>query len=237
MKQSKHLILCCPLLLLPSIFPSIRVFSNESVLCIRSPKYWSFSFSISPSNEYLGLISFRTDRLDLLPVQEALKSLLQHRRSKASVLPGAYKLCSSTTVCTAKLLQLCLTVCDSWIVACQAPPFMGFSRQEYWSGLLYPLQGIFSTQGLNPYLLGLLHWQACSLPLMPPGKPSRATDNLQKGLVPTHAWGWGISQLRHVNSCLLPVDLVPCLGIEPGLPALGAWSFSHWTMREVPLEV
>ena len=187
MKQSNHRIICCPLLLLPSIFPSIRVFSNESVFYIRSPKYWSFSFSISPSNEYLGLISFRTDWLDLLPVQEALKSLLQHRRSKASILPGAYKLCSSTTVCTAKLLQLCLTLCDSWSVACQAPPFMGFSRQEYWSGLLYPLQGIFSTQGLNPYLLGLLHWQACSLPLMPPGKPSRATDNLQKGLVPTHA--------------------------------------------------
>ena len=75
-----------PLLLLPSIFPSIRIFSNESVLRIRWPKQWSFSFSISPSNEYLGLISFRMDWLDLLAVQETLKSLLQHRNSKASIL-------------------------------------------------------------------------------------------------------------------------------------------------------
>ena len=78
--------LCRPLLLLPSIFPSIRVFSNESVICIRWPKYWSFSFSISLSNEYSGLISFRTDWLDLLAVQGSLKSLLQHHSSKASVL-------------------------------------------------------------------------------------------------------------------------------------------------------
>ena len=81
---SNHL-LCCPLLLLPSIFPSIRVFSNESVPCIRWPKYWSFSFSISPSNEYSGLIFFRIDWLDILAVQGTLKSLLQHS-SKASVL-------------------------------------------------------------------------------------------------------------------------------------------------------
>ena len=83
---SNHLILCLPLLLLPSIFPSIRGFSNESVLCIRWPKYWSCSFSISPSNEYLGLISFRMDWLDLLAVQGTLKSLLQHHSSKASIL-------------------------------------------------------------------------------------------------------------------------------------------------------
>jgi len=81
-----HLIFCCPLLLLPSIFPSIRVFSNESVLRIRWAKYWSFSFSISPSNEYSGLISFRMDWLDLLEVQGTLKSLLQHHSSEASVL-------------------------------------------------------------------------------------------------------------------------------------------------------
>ena len=81
---SNHLILCCPLHLPPSIFPSIRVFSNESVLCIRWLKYWSFS--ISPSNEYSGLISFRTDLLDLLAVQRTFKSLLQHHSSKASVL-------------------------------------------------------------------------------------------------------------------------------------------------------
>ena len=83
---SNYLILCCPLLLLPSIFPSIRIFSNESVLCIKWPKYWSFSFSISPSNEYSGLISFRMDWLDLLAVQRTLKSLLQHHSSKASIL-------------------------------------------------------------------------------------------------------------------------------------------------------
>ena len=81
-----HLILCHPLLLLPSIFPSIRVFSNESALRIRSQKYWNFSFSISPSNEYPGLISFRMDWLDLLAVQGTLKSLLQHHSSKASIL-------------------------------------------------------------------------------------------------------------------------------------------------------
>ena len=83
---SNHLILCCPLLLLPSIFPSIRVFSDESVLPNRWPKYWSFSFSISPSNEYSGLISFRIEWLDLLAVQGTLKSLLQHLSSKASIL-------------------------------------------------------------------------------------------------------------------------------------------------------
>ena len=89
---SNHLILCCPLLLLPSIFPSIRVFSKESVLYIRWPKYWSFSFSISLSNEYSGLISFRIDWLDLLAVQGTLKSLLQHHSSKASILPtGSFR--------------------------------------------------------------------------------------------------------------------------------------------------
>ena len=84
--SSNHLILCHPLLLLPSIFPSIRVFSNESALHIRWPKYWSFSFNISPSNEHPGLICFRMDWLDLLAVQGTLKSLLQHHNSKASIL-------------------------------------------------------------------------------------------------------------------------------------------------------
>ena len=81
-----HLIHCCPLLLPPSIFPSIRIFSNESALCIRWPNYWSFSFSINPSNEHSGLISFRMDWLDLLAFQGTLKSLLQHHSSKASIL-------------------------------------------------------------------------------------------------------------------------------------------------------
>ena len=83
---SNHLILCHPHLLLPSIFPSIRVFSNESALHIRWPKYWSFSFTVSPSNEYSGLVSFRKDWLDLFAVQGTLKSLLQHHSSKASLL-------------------------------------------------------------------------------------------------------------------------------------------------------
>ena len=83
---SNHLMLCHPLLLLPSMFPNIGVFSNESALCIRWPKYWSFSFNTSPSNEYSGLIFFRMDRLDLLAVQGTLKSLLQQHSSKASIL-------------------------------------------------------------------------------------------------------------------------------------------------------
>ena len=86
---SSHLILCQPLLLLPPIPPSIRVFSNESTLCMRWPKYWSFSLSISPSNEHPGLISFRMDWLDLLAVQGTLKSLLQHHSSKASILQSS----------------------------------------------------------------------------------------------------------------------------------------------------
>ena len=98
---SNHLILCHPLILLPSIFPSIRVLSNESVLCIRWPKFWSFSFSSSPSNEYSGLISFRMDQFDLLAVQGTLKSLLQHHNSKASIL-----WCSAFFM--VQLLHLCM---------------------------------------------------------------------------------------------------------------------------------
>ena len=95
---SNHLILCCPLLLLPSIFPSIRVFSNESVLCIRWPKYWSFSFSISPSSEHQGLISFRMDWLDLLEVQGTLKSLLQQTLQFKSINSLALSLLHSPTL-------------------------------------------------------------------------------------------------------------------------------------------
>ena len=90
---SNHLLLCCPLLLPPSILPSIRVFSNESVLHIRWPKYWSFSFNISPSNEHPGMISFRMDWLDLFGIQGTLKSLLQHHSSKASILRHSAFLC------------------------------------------------------------------------------------------------------------------------------------------------
>ena len=95
---SNHLILCHPLLLLPSVFPSIRVFSHESALHIRWPKYWSFSFSISPSNEYSVLISFRMDWLDLLAVQGTLKSLLQHHSSKTSVIGTQLSLQSNSHI-------------------------------------------------------------------------------------------------------------------------------------------
>ena len=97
---SNHLIFCHPLLLPPSIFPSIRVFSNESALCMRWPKYWSFSFNISLSNEYSGLISLRMDWLDLLAVQGTLKSLLQHHSLKASILQCSAFLCESSPTLT-----------------------------------------------------------------------------------------------------------------------------------------
>ena len=120
---SSHLILCHPLLLLPSILPSIRLFYNASALCIRWPKYWSFSFSISPSNEHPGPISFRMDWLDLLAVQGTLKSLLQHHNLKASILRRSAfftvqlshpymttgKTIALTAAAAAKLLQSCLT--------------------------------------------------------------------------------------------------------------------------------
>ena len=129
-----------PLLIPPSIFPSITVFSNESILHIRWPKYWSFSFSISPSNEYSGLISFRVDWLDLLAVQGTLKSLLQHHSSKASILwcsvffivqlSHPYTLLSHFSC-----VRLCVT---PQMAAHQAPPSLGSSRQEHWSGLPFP---------------------------------------------------------------------------------------------------
>ena len=128
-----HLILCCPLLLLPSIFPSIRVFFNESLLRIRQPKYWSFSFSISPSNEYSGLISFRIDWLDPLAVQGTLKmSLLQHHSSKASVLRHSaffivqlshpYMTTGKTIALTrqtfvGKVMSLLFNMLSRWVVA------------------------------------------------------------------------------------------------------------------------
>ena len=126
---SNHIILCHPLLLLPSIFPSIRVFSNELVLHIRGPKYWSFSFSISPSNEYSGLISFRMDWLDLPAVQGTIESLLQHHNSKASILRRSvfltvqlshtYKTTGKTIPLTrwtfvGKVMSLLLICCLGW---------------------------------------------------------------------------------------------------------------------------
>ena len=107
---SNHLILCRPLLLPPSIFPSIRVFSNESVLRIRWPKYWSFSFNIRPSSEYSGLISLRMDWLDLLAIQGTLKSLLQHHSSKASILCSAFFIIQLSHPCMTTRKTIALTI-------------------------------------------------------------------------------------------------------------------------------
>ncbi|CAI9167874.1 unnamed protein product [Rangifer tarandus platyrhynchus] len=143
--SSKHLILCHPLLLLPSIFPSIRVFSNQSVLLIRWPKCWSFSFSISPSNEFSGLTSFRIDQLDLLAGQGTLKSLIQHHTSKASFLwcsaffmvqlSHPYMTTGPHSESESEIAQSCPTLCNP--VDCRSPgsSIHGFPRQEYWSGL------------------------------------------------------------------------------------------------------
>ena len=149
---SNHLILCRPLLLVPSIFPSIRVFFNNSALRIRWPKYWSFSFSISPSNEYSGLISFRMDWLDLLAAQ--VEHVLHY-------------------VC-AKTLHHVWSFATLWTIAHLALS-MGFSRQESWSGVPFPTPAIFPTKGSNLRLLHLLHWQVGSLPLSPPGEPVNIT--------------------------------------------------------------
>ena len=120
---SNHLILCHPLLLLPSVFPSIRVFSNESVLHIRWPKYWSFSFNISPSSEHSRLISFRMDWLDLLAVQGTLKSHLQHHNSEQSYTIFVFLI----LICCCSVAELCLTLCDP--MDCISP---GFPDLHYW---------------------------------------------------------------------------------------------------------
>ena len=122
---SNHLILCCPLFLLPSIFSSIRVFSSESALHIRWPKYWSFSCSISVSNEYSGLISFKTDWFDLLAVQGTLKSLLQHHSSKASILWHSVK-----------IEYLALNIC--WIKLFQEKPIVRSWQVSLW----FPIWGL-----------------------------------------------------------------------------------------------
>ena len=145
---SSHLILGRPLLLLPPIPPSIRVFSNESTLLMRWPEYWSFSFSIIPSKEIPRLISFRMDWLDLLAVQGTLKSLLQHHRSKASILWHS----AFFTVQLSHRVQLFVT---PWTVAHQTPLWDSPGKN---SGACCHalLQGLFLTQGLNPCLLWLL---------------------------------------------------------------------------------
>ena len=184
---SNHLILCHPFLFLPSIFPSINVFSNESAFRMRWPKYWSFSFSISPSNEHPGLICFRIDWLDLLAVQGTLKSLLQHHSSKASILrcSGSFKVqlshpymnTSKTVALTRRTFvhfPVCMhaksPLCDP--TDCSLP---GASVHRYFPGQNTGvgchalLQGIFPTQGSNPGLLCVLPWQAARFYLAPPG--------------------------------------------------------------------
>ena len=149
---SSHLILCRPLLFFPSVFPSIRVFSNESALGIRWPKCWSFRFSISTSSDYSGLISFRIDWFDLLADQGILKSLLQHHSSKASILRRS----------------------AFFMVQLSHPPVsMEFSRQEYWGELSFPSPGDLPNPGIKPRSLAL---QADSLPSEPPGKSPKSQD-------------------------------------------------------------
>ena len=155
---SSHLILHHPLLLLPSIFPSIRVFTNELAFCIRWPKYWSFSFSISLSNEQSGLISFRMDLLDLLAVHGTLKSLLQHHSSKASILPcSAFFIVqlSHPYMCLCLDAQSCPTFCNPMNYSLPGSSVHGASPGKNTGVICHALlQGIFPIQGWNP---GLLH--------------------------------------------------------------------------------
>ena len=152
---SNHLIFSHPLLLPPSIFPSIRVFSNESILCIRWPKYWSFNFNISPSNEHAGLISFRMDWLDLLAVHETLKSLLQHHSSKSSIL-------RRSAFFTVQLSHPYMTTRKTiavarWILTRLVIAFLPWSKHPLISWLQSHLQWFWS-----------LRWQNLSLfPLFP----------------------------------------------------------------------
>ena len=190
---SSRLILCHPLLLLPSIFPSIRVFSNESGLCIRWPKYWSFNVNISPSNEHQGLIPFRMDWLDLLAGQGTLKSLLQYHSSKASILRhSAFFIVqfSHPYVTTGKTIALTRQTFvgkvkvkvklhsrvqlfeTPWTVAHQAPLSIAFSRQKYWSGLPFPSPGDLPDPGIEPRSPTL---QADALTSEPPGKQSNVS--------------------------------------------------------------
>ena len=159
---SSHFILCRPLLLLPSISPSIRVFSSESTLHMSWPKYWSFSFSISPSKEIPGLISFRMDWLDLLEVQGTLKSLLQHHSSEASILQRSafftfqlshpYMTTGKTIALTRRtfVASVMSNSATLWTVARQAPLSMRFSRQESWSGLPFPPPGDLPDLRIEP---------------------------------------------------------------------------------------
>ena len=262
---SNHLILCHPLLLPLPLFPSIRVFSNESALHTRWLKYWHFSFNISLFNEHSGLISFRMDWIDLLVVQGTLKSLLQHHSSKVSIL-----LCSAffivqllhpyMTAAAAKSLQLCPTLCDPidvsppgspipgilqartlewvaisfskawkwkvkvkslslvrlfvtpWTTAYQAPLSMGFSRQEYWSGL--PLPSLpYMTIGMEIQIETTVKKQCVSIGMGFPGdsEGKNATCNKRDlGSIPD--WGNPLEEVMAIHSSILawriPMDRV-----------------------------
>ena len=169
---SNHLILCRPLLLLPSVFPSIKVFSNESTLHVRWPKYWSFSFSISPSNDHSGLISFRMDWLDLLAAQGTLKESSPAPQLE-SINPSALLLLLLSLF---SRVWLCAT---PQMAAHQAPPSLGFSRQEHWSGLPFPSPMCESEKGkLSHSVVSDSQWPNGLQPtrlLRPWGVPGRST--------------------------------------------------------------
>ena len=160
---SNHLILCCPLLLPPSIFPSIRVFSKESVLRIRWPKYWSFSFNISPSNEYPGLISFKMDWLmfRLQKIQTSSSKMLNPELPYASAILFLGK-CESASLSHVQLFS------TPWTGACQAPLLVEFSREEDSSWLPFPFPGNLPDPGTEP---GSQALKADSSPSEPTGKP------------------------------------------------------------------
>ena len=172
---SSHLLLCHPLLLLPLIPPSIRVFSSESTLHMRWPKYWSFSFSINPSNEHPGLISFRMDWLDVLAVQGTLKSLFQHHSSKASIFRCSafftVQLSHSPSPLGADKQKCVLGLQPHGLETTRFLCSWDSPGKNTGVGYHVLLQGIFPTQGLNPRLLSLLYWDSGSLPLAPPEKP------------------------------------------------------------------
>ena len=165
---SNHLILCHPLLLPPSIFPTIRVFSNNSALRIRWPKYWSFSYNISPSNEYSGLISFRMDWLDLLAVQGTLKSLLQHHSSKASILQHSaffmVQLSQPTgkttdlTICTfvGKVVSLLFNILSTFVIA-----FLPRSKRLLISGLQSPSVVILESKKIKSFTVFIVLRSIC----------------------------------------------------------------------------
>ena len=189
---SNHLILCCPLLLLPSIFPSIRIFSNKSVLYIKWPKYWSFSFSISPSTEYSGLIYFRIDWSHLLAVQDTLKSLLQHHSSKASILwrsaffmiqlSHQYMTTRKTIALTrwtfvGKVMSLIFNMLSRFVIA-----FLPMRNLQHLNNciILHSYQQCISTVTLSScqYLMSVLLILAILANLFPPIVPCVVTGSL-----------------------------------------------------------